>query len=120
MQDTKNRKDRRQYPRFEIPLKLRQTELFGKEGRVQNISRGGIRIFGTKDIDVGTILKIDFTLPNGEWIMAEVLVIWARERPSESVLKYDIGCRFTEVIPDLHQLLLEHLAKISPPEKIKI
>ncbi len=117
MQDTKNGKDRRQYPRFEIPLQLRQTELFGKEGRVQNVSRGGIRIFGTKNIDVGTILNIDFTLPNGEWITAEVMVVWTKERPSESVLKYDIGCRFTEVIPDLQQLLLEHLAKISIPQE---
>ena len=113
MQDTKKGKGRRQYPRLEIPVQLRPTEFFGKEGRVQNISMGGVRIFGTKNIDVGTILKIDFSLPGGEWITAEVLVVWAKKRPSESILKYDLGCRFTEVPPDSQKILFEHLTKIS-------
>jgi len=112
VQDRKNGKDRRQYPRFEIPVQLRPTELFGKGSRVQNISRGGVRIFGTKKVQVGTIHKIEFALLSGDWISAEVLVIWARERPSESALKYDIGCRFTEVVPKLQQILLEHVARI--------
>ena len=113
MQDTKNGKNRRQYPRFEIPVQLRPTEFFGKEGRVQNISMGGVRIFGTKNITVGTTLNIDFALPSGEWIMAGIRVIWAKERPSQPILKYDIGCRFTEISPESQQILLEHLAEVS-------
>ncbi len=113
MQDEKNGKERRQYPRFEIPIQLRPTEVFGKEGRVQNISMGGVRIFGTKKVELGLTLKIDFALPNGEWIIAGVQVVWARERPSQPVLKYDLGCRFTDVPPESQKILLEHLENIS-------
>lgn len=113
MNELKDKKNQRQFARFKIPVQLRPTEMFGKEGRVQNISMGGVRIFGTKNIDVGTILKIDFSLPGGEWITAEVLVVWAKKRPSESILKYDLGCRFTEVPPDSQKILFEHLTKIS-------
>ncbi len=112
MHDSKNEKDRRPYPRFEVPVRLRPTEFFGKEGRVQNISVGGVRIFGTKNITVGTTLKIEFALPSDDWIMAGVQVVWVKERSSESILKYDIGCRFTEVSPDSQLILLEYLAKI--------
>ena len=113
MNEFKDKKNRRQNARFKIPIQLRPTELFGKEGRIQNVSMGGVRIFGTKNIDVGEILKIDFSLPGGEWITAEVLVVWARKRPSESILKYDLGCRFIEVPPDSQKILFEYLAKIS-------
>ena len=113
MPHTKNEKNRQKFPRFEIPVQLRPTEVFGKEGRVQNISMGGVRIFGTKKAEVGTTLKIDFALPNGEWIMAGVQVVWAKEQPSEPVLKYDFGCRFTEIPPGSQETLLEHLATMS-------
>lgn len=112
MYDSKNKNDRRPNPRFEIPVQLRPTEFFGREGRIQNINVGGVRIFGTKNITVGTTLKIEFALPVGDWILAGVQVVWVKERSSESILKYDIGCRFTEVSPDSQLILLEYLAKI--------
>lgn len=115
MPNTRKRENRRKFPRFEIPIQLRPTEVFGKEGRVQNISTGGVRIFGTKNVDVGTILKIDFSLPSGEWITAEILVVWAKKRPSESILKYDLGCRFTDVPPDSQTILIEYLSKLASP-----
>lgn len=113
MQDTINEKNQRQYPRFEIPIQLRPTEVFGRKEQVQNISLGGIRIFGTKKVKVGKTLKIDFALPNGEWIMAGVQVVWAKELPSEPILKYDFGCRFTKVPSEKQQILIEQLDKIS-------
>jgi hypothetical protein len=119
MQDLKNKENRREFPRFEIPIQLRPTEVFGKEGRVQNISMGGVMIFGTKKVEVGTTLKIDFALSTGEWVMAEVQVVWAKEQPSQPILKYDFGCRFIEIPPESQQILLEHLASISSL-KIKI
>ena len=119
MSHTNKEKNRRKFPRFEIPVQLRPTEVFGKEGRVQNISMGGVRIFGTQKAEVGKTLKIDFALPNGEWVIAGVQVVWAKEQPSKPVLKYDFGCRFTEISPESQKVLLEHLATISSL-KIKI
>ena len=113
MENSKNGIERRKFPRFEIPIQLRPTEVFGKEGRVQNISMGGVRIYGTKKVEVGTALKIDFALPNGHWVMAGVEVVWARERPSQPLLKYDFGCRFTEIHSESQQILLDHLASVS-------
>jgi hypothetical protein len=113
VKDRKKGKGPRKYPRFEISVQLRPTEFFGKESRVQNISMGGVRIFGTKDITVGTTLNIDFALPSGEWVMAGIRVVWAKERPSQPSLKYDIGCRFTGISPESQQILLEHLAEVS-------
>ena len=113
MNDTKKGKSQRKFPRFEIPIKLRPTEVFGKEGSVQNISMGGVRIFGTKKVEVGTTLKIDFALPNGEWVMARVQVVWAKKQPSQPILKYDFGCRFYEISPESQKILIEHLANIS-------
>ncbi len=114
MSNSENGKERRKFPRFEIPIKLRPTELFGKEGRVQNISIGGVRIFGIRSVEVGKRYWIDFALPNGEWVTAEVQIVWAIERPSEPILKYDIGCRFTDVSPESQNILVEYLAKITP------
>ncbi len=113
MQGTKDGRDRSQYPRFEIPIQMRPTEILGKESRIKNISMGGVRIFGTKKVDVGTTLKIDFALPGSEWIIAKVQVVWAKERPSQPILKYDFGCRFIEVDSESQKILLEHLAMIS-------
>ncbi len=113
MQDTKDGKNRRKFPRFEIPIQLRPTEVFGKEGRVQNVSLGGVRIFGPKKVEVGTTLKIEFVLSTGEWVTAGVRVVWAIEQPSQPVLKYDLGCRFTEIPLESQQILLEHLANVS-------
>ncbi len=115
MPESKNEKDRRKYPRFEIPVKLRPTEFFGKDGRVQNISMGGVRIFGTKNIPVGTILTVDFALPSGDWIIAEVRIVWARERSSEPIFKFDIGCRFIDVPSESQTILIEYLSKQSSP-----
>ncbi len=111
--ESKDNKNLRKSARFEIPIQLRPTKLFGKEGRIQNISMGGVRIFGTKNIDVGTILKIDFSLSDDKWITAEILVVWVRKRPSESILKYDLGCMFVEIPPDSQKILFEHITKIS-------
>jgi len=115
MSESKSGKDRRQYPRFEIPVKLRPTEFFGKDGRVQNISMGGVRIFGTKKIDVGTILTVDFALPSGDWIIAEVRIVWARERSSEPIFKFDIGCRFIDVPSESQTILIEYLSTQPSP-----
>jgi len=114
MSNSENGKEKRKSPRFEIPVKLRPTELFGKEGRVQNISIGGVSIFGIQSVEVGRKHTINFALPNDEWVSAEVLIVWAIERPSESILKYDIGCQFTDVSPESQIILEEYLAKITP------
>lgn len=119
IQDIKDGKNRRKFPRFEIPIQLRPTEVFGKEGRVKNVSLGGVRIFGPKKVEVGTTLKIEFVLSTGEWVTAGVRVVWAHEQPSQPVLKYDLGCRFTEVPLESQKILLEHLANVSSL-KIKI
>ncbi len=114
MSNSENGKERRESSRFEIPIKLRPTELFGKEGRVQNISIGGVSIFGIQSVEVGKKYLIDFALPNGAWVSAKVRIVWAIERPSESILKYDIGCQFTDVPPESQNILQEYLAKITP------
>ncbi len=110
----KNGRDRRRYPRFEIPVQLRPVEIFGKEGRVQNISTGGMLIYGTMNIELGTTLRIDFALPSREWIMADVEVVWSKERSSQSILKYDIGCRFEDIPPESKKILDAYLARFTP------
>ncbi|MFC2168738.1 PilZ domain-containing protein [Acidobacteriota bacterium] len=116
MNDFKNGKERREFPRFEIPVQIRPTEVFGKEGRVANISMSGVRIFGTKKIEVGKILKIEFVLPSDKWVTAVAQVIWAKEQSSQSILKYDFGCRFVEVPSESKKNLFEYLSQDILPE----
>ncbi len=114
MSSTKNGKDLRRDPRLEIQVQLRPVEFFGKEGRVQNVSAGGVLILGTKDVKVGTDLTIHFALPSHEWVMAGVKVVWSKERSSQSILKYDIGCRFTDVPPESQKNLAKYLSNYAP------
>lgn len=110
----KESREQRKYPRFEIPVKLRPTECFGKKGRVQNICIGGVRIFASQKVEIGKTITIDFALPTRDWVTADVVVVWVKERRSDPKLKYDIGCRFTDIFPEYRTILVEYLVSITP------
>ncbi len=112
--------ERRRYPRFSIDLPIEYYRLPSpekKQGRVSNISEGGIMIYLPEKLDIGRQLRVKVFFPAESNLTAmEVIgeVVWI-DICLEEGNEYRCGLKFIEVCPDdLKRLknFLHDLAKI--------
>jgi hypothetical protein len=78
--DFKNQEDKRQHPRKEVFANMSYRELVpsGEEGRIQDMSDGGLCLILTREFPPGTVLEVKYDLPeeDGRTIMKFVKVVW--------------------------------------------
>ena len=99
--------DRRRYPRVKAEVLCRPagSTMFHHERNTQDISLGGMRVFSDEDFSVGDRLDLDVLLPDGTSVRCWAEVVWRVDLDADSVAKFDIGLRFTDLVPaDIQRL----------------
>ncbi len=90
----KQRIERRRFPRVMAPVFYRIPKMQRDMQHVSNLSLGGVRIYSNERLDVGQILELEFSLPNGSLVEAKARVVWIKELPPGSIELYDVGMEF--------------------------
>lgn len=85
--------DRRSASRKPLPMHSRIELLPGRSGAARDISEGGISLFGSADLNIGSETQLRFTLPDSEMqIEASGVIAWSDEMAT--------GIRFAHISID--------------------
>ena len=77
-----------------------------------DVSLGGVRIYSDEEMHVGSLLKMEFFLPDVEPVTYTAEVVWIEALAADAPAKYDVGLKFIQLEPGALQLLLQVL---GPP-----
>lgn len=98
--------DRRRFPRLSLDVELRYGVLHKgsageKEARGKNISAGGVCMVILEKLEVGTLMKLEFSLQDSEKpIVAKGRIMWIEENDMYSTeihRFYDCGIEFVDI-----------------------
>lgn len=78
-----------------------------------DISLGGVRIFSDEEMKLGSLLKMEFFLPDVRPVTYTAEVVWIERLPPGSEARFDVGLKFIQLEPDALKLLLQ---VIGPPD----
>ncbi len=99
--------DRRRFPRVQADVICRTagTNLFHHRRNTQDISLGGMRVLSDDSYTVGTRLDLDVLLPSGGSVRCWAEVVWLLELEAGAPAKFDVGLKFTDMVPsDIQRL----------------
>jgi len=108
-------KERRKYPRVYVDLPLQYQAKYDSHARgglVVNASETGLLIYSTRDIPIGTRLKIDILFPKGyELADFEVVaeIVWKKLNVEKGVKGYQYGLKFIQMLEEDHLKLKQVL-----------
>jgi c-di-GMP-binding flagellar brake protein YcgR len=95
--------EKRKHPRFSVELPLDYSRIEGKEtygGIVANASEGGILVYLSERMEIGTLLKIEIFYVRGlefDTIKAIAKVVWSDLAARESWGEYRYGLQFQSI-----------------------
>ena len=94
--------DRRSYPRLQAPLYSRPARLrFGAKQQVQDISRGGARIYSDEFHAQDSQLELELFLSDGNSLECTAHVVWVTKLPPGAVARYEVGLAFLDGPPTM-------------------
>ena len=100
----------RAYPRAPLAVKIRYTTPEGKQfdGLTGGIGGGGLFIESSEPLVTGTVLIVEFTLPDRpmQQLKAKAKVAWVRKKPQRYLLFSGMGVQFTEIDEKAQNLLV--------------
>ncbi len=104
--------DRRRYPRLEAPLYARPARLRRVDKQqVLDASLGGIRIYSDDYYPEQKPLELDLFLRDGSSVQCVARVAWTKKLDPSAPALYEVGLAFTDVKPEVLELLKTVLAK---------
>lgn len=77
-----------------------------------DISLGGVRIFSDDELKVGTLLKMEFFLPDVDPVTYTAEVVWTEALEEGAPARFDVGLKFIQLDPEALKLL----ARVLGPE----
>src|SRR5690349_13266033 len=88
--------DRRQYRRVNAPVLCRPVGLFSREDKrqVQDISRGGFRVYSDDNHRPGERLELEFFFPDGTSETLRAQVVWIEQLAANAGARFDIGFKY--------------------------
>jgi len=102
--------EKRKYPRFSVDLPVEYTwkDLVAKQGRVINVSEGGLLVYFSEQMEIGQALRMKLLPPSGsELNTMEIVsqVVWMDVHNGKAWGGYRSGLRFVDISPvDLDRL----------------
>ena len=102
--------EKRRYPRFSVDLPVEYTwkDLVAKQGRVINVSEGGLLAYFFEQMEIGQALRMKLFSPSGsELNMMEIVsqVVWMDVHKGKGWGGYRSGLKFVDISPvDLDKL----------------
>ena len=111
--------ERRKYPRVNVDLPTQYNEInssISRNGRVMNLSEGGMMIHSPGQIEIGQHLNSNFSFPSGsEMNIVETLVevAWMDTQSGEVWGDYRCGVKFIDISPEDMSKLKNFLGSFS-------
>jgi hypothetical protein len=102
--------EKRRYPRFsvDLPVEYTRRDLVAKQGRVINVSEGGLLVYFSEQMEIGQALRMKlFSLSGSELSMMEIVsqVVWMDVHEGKGWGGYWSGLKFVDISPvDLDKL----------------
>jgi hypothetical protein len=102
--------EKRRYPRFsvDLPMEYTRKDLVAKQGRVINVSEGGLLVYFSEQMEIGQALRMKLFSPSGsELNMMEIVnqVVWMDVHKGKGWGGYQSGLKFVDISPvDLDKL----------------
>ncbi len=108
--------EKRRYPRLDLGTVVQFHSSTGASfytGFTENISSGGLFISTYEFLpELGDRFTVEFSLPNGRKIEAEVEVAWIREfSPLNPEISPGFGCKFLRLSPEDEAAINEYISK---------
>jgi len=100
----------RQHPRATISIDVRYQTEGGElvESRTTGIGGGGLFIESAQPLPPGTLLNVEFVLPDrpGEWLRVTGRVAWVCERPDQYHFHPGMGIKFEEITEETRDRIM--------------
>jgi len=110
-------RESRSEPRVTLSFRVRYKTPEGQhfESRAGGIGGGGLFIESLTPLAVGTILAMEFSLPENphEWLPVKGLVAWVCPKADQYTFSPGMGVRFTEIDPDIRSRVVELVKSIQ-------
>jgi hypothetical protein len=74
-----------------------------------DVSLGGVRIYSDEELEVGTLLKMEFFLPDVDPVAYTAEVVWIDALADGAPARFDVGLKFIQLHPGALQLLTKML-----------
>ena len=90
--------DRRRFRRVNAPVLCRPVGLFFREDKrqVQDISRGGFRVYSDDTHRPGQRLELEFFFTDGTSATVRAQVVWIERLPPEAGAQFDVGFKYID------------------------
>ena len=117
--------NKRRHPRFTVEG-LHGTVMLTAPVEILNMSMGGAAVVADMRLNMGREYALRLDLENGHGLSLKGIVVWStlsgirRNERGESVSRYSAGLKFTGLISDELQQLLEFIdsAKVTPEKRL--
>lgn len=110
--------DKRKFPRLQFSVDVQYQIVRGKsakalKSRTRNISEGGLCMMLLEKVRAGTILSLEFRLPDTDSpIAATGKVVWVEKLAiisAEAAVSYDCGVVFVDIAPGDREKIGRHV-----------
>jgi c-di-GMP-binding flagellar brake protein YcgR len=110
--------DKRKFPRLSFNVEVKYEVVRGrspkaKKSRARNISAGGLCVMILEKVKAGTLLNLEFSLPDADApIIAKGKVMWVEKLSiyaAESHVSYDCGVSFVDIAPGDREKITRHV-----------
>ena len=110
--------DKRKFPRLSFNVEVKYELLRGrspkaKKSQAKNISAGGLCVMILEKIRAGTLLNLEFSLPDADTpIIATGKVVWVEKLSiygAEPLVSYDCGVSFVDITPGDREKISRHV-----------
>ncbi len=112
--------EKRRHPRFnvDLPIEYARSSLSVRQGRVINVSEGGLLLYLPERIEIGQYLALKLFFTSGaalETVETVVQVVWTDIRLSEDWGDYRTGVCFADISSEDLDKLMHFLRRLSSP-----
>ena len=106
----------RQHPRAAVSIDVRYQTEGGEmmESRTTGIGGGGLFIESAHPFPPGTLLNVEFVLPDGprKWLRVTGRVAWVCERPDQYHFHPGMGIKFEEIAEETRERIMALVNKL--------
>jgi hypothetical protein len=71
-----------------------------------DVSLGGVRVYSDESYKLGSLVKMEFFVPDGPPLTYTAEVVWIEALTGQDPAKFDVGLKFVDLRPEALQYLM--------------
>ena len=108
--------NRRRFSRVNMPFSYSPSHLFGPNGRIIDISSGGLQVHSEKKLDKGSQVKVKLLNPPESAFNMNTRVVWQSDLPRSNPAPYALGLEFLS-LPENELKPTGQVESLAPAER---